>query len=215
MNLKIKICGMKFPDNISETAAVQPDYLGFIFYEKSPRNFENDIPNIPKSIQKVGVFVNASLEETLKKVKQYELDLVQLHGDESPKFCHSLQLKDIKVIKAFSIDNQFNFNILKDYNNYCDYFLFDTKGTNHGGNGITFDWSILKNYTLDKPYFLSGGIGVENSNEVKVFLTKDYSKHCIAIDCNSKLEVSPGIKSIEKTKQLINAFKKMNYENDL
>lgn len=207
MAIQIKICGMKFPDNISEIASLQPDYLGFIFYEKSPRNFENTIPNIDKSIQKVGVFVNASFEIIQEKVKQYGLNLIQLHGDESPEFCHSLQQNKFKVIKAFSIDNQFNFNNLTNYYFYCDYFLFDTKGTNYGGNGITFDWSALKNYHLDKPYFLSGGIGTENIKEVKSFLSKEYSKNCIAIDCNSKLEISPALKSTEKTKQLINAFK--------
>lgn len=207
MAIQIKICGMKFLENIYEIALLQPDYMGFIFYEKSPRNFENDIPALDKSIKKVGVFVNVSLEEIEEKVKQYELDYVQLHGDESPDFCDLLQHKKLKVIKAFSIDNQFNFNILNKYNNYCDYFLFDTKGTKYGGNGITFDWSVLENYHLDKPYFLSGGIGTENIEEVKSFLKNDFSKNCIAIDCNSKLELSPGLKSTEKTKQLINAFK--------
>ena len=207
MAIQIKICGMKFPENINEIASLQPDYMGFIFYEKSLRNFENAIPNIDKSIQKVGVFVNASLEEIKKKVKQYKLDLIQLHGEESPEFCHLVQQENIKVIKAFSIDNQFNFNTLNKYNNYCNYFIFDTKGTNYGGNGITFDWSVLENYKLNKPYFLSGGIGIENTEEVKSFLTKKSSRNCLAIDCNSKLELSPGLKSIEKTKQLINAFK--------
>ena len=207
MAIQIKICGMKFSENISEIALLQPDYLGFIFYEKSPRNFEKTIPVFNKSIKKVGVFVNASFEEIQEKVKQHELDLVQLHGDESPDFCQLLQSNKFKVIKAFSVDNQFNFSELENYYTYCDYFLFDTKGTNYGGNGVTFDWSILENYHLDKRYFLSGGIGLENIDEVKSFLTKDYSKNCIAIDCNSKLEVSPGLKSIQKVKQLINAFK--------
>jgi phosphoribosylanthranilate isomerase len=207
MAVKIKICGMKFAENIREVASLQPDYLGFIFYEKSPRNFETAIPHIDKSIQKVGVFVNASLDEILEKAMQFNLDLVQLHGDESPEFCHSAQQNKLKVIKSFSIDNCFNFNELKKYDNYCDYFLFDTKGTNYGGNGITFDWSVLENYKLDKPYFLSGGIGIATISEVNSFLTKPYSKNCIAIDCNSKLEVAPGLKSTEKTKQLINAFK--------
>ena len=207
MALQIKICGMKFPDNITEIALFQPDYLGFIFYEKSPRNFENDIPNLPKSINKVGVFVNASLEEILEKTTQFELNFVQLHGDESPAFCNLLQQNDIKVIKAFSVDNNINFNELNDYTKFCNYFLFDTKGTNYGGNGFSFDWSVLENYQLDKPYFLSGGIGIENIEEVKSFFTKNYSKNCIAIDCNSKLEISPGLKSKEKVKQLINAFK--------
>ena len=207
MTLQIKICGMKFPKNINEIALLQPDYLGFIFYEKSSRNFDDTIPNFSKSIQKIGVFVNASLDEIQEKVKQYELDLVQLHGDENPEFCHLLQKNKLKVIKAFSIDNQFNFNTLNSYNKFCDYFLFDTKGTNYGGNGYAFDWSVLENYQLDKPYFLSGGIGLENIAKVNSFLTKDYSKNCIAIDCNSKLEVLPGLKSTEKVKQLINAFK--------
>lgn len=207
MRIKIKICGMKFPENISQIADLQPEFLGFIFYDKSPRNFDDRIPVINKSIQKVGVFVNADLEEIQEKVKQYKLDLVQLHGDESAEFCNLLQQNKFKVIKAFSIDNQFNFRILNNYTNFCDYFLFDTKGINYGGNGIPFDWSILENYHLDKPYFLSGGIGPENIEEVKSFLKTDYSKNCIAIDYNSKLEILPGLKSIEKTKQLINAFK--------
>ena len=207
MAIKIKICGMKFSENINEIASLQPDYLGFIFYEKSPRNFENNIPNLPESIQKVGVFVNATLENIQEKVNEYQLDFVQLHGNESSEFCHLLQQNKFKVIKAFSVDNLFNFIALNKYNNYCEYFLFDTKGTNYGGNGYTFDWSVLEKYHLDKPYFLSGGIGTENSDEVKSFLTKEYSKNCIAIDCNSKLELSPGLKSTEKTKQLINAFK--------
>ena len=197
---------MKFLENINEIALLKPDYMGFIFYEKSARNFENTIPILPNFIKKVGVFVNASLEEIVEKVTKYQLDLVQLHGDESPEFCHLLQLNKFKVIKAFSIDNQFIFSRLNNYINFCDYFLFDTKGTNYGGNGITFDWSVLENYHLDKPYFLSGGIGIENIKKVKSFSEKDYAKNCIAIDCNSKLEISTGLKSIEKTKQLINAF---------
>ncbi len=207
MAIKIKICGMKFSENINEIASLQPDYLGFIFYEESPRNFENNIPDFSKSIKKVGVFVNASLEQIEEKVKQYQLDFVQLHGDESPEFCALIESKVSKVIKAFSVDKDFNFNQLHYYENKSTYFLFDTKGTNYGGNGITFDWAVLENYHLDKPYFLSGGIGIENIEEVKSFLTKDYAKNCIAIDCNSKLELSPGLKSTEKIKQLINAFK--------
>lgn len=207
MAIQIKICGMKFPENISDIALLQPDYMGFIFYEKSPRNFENTIPNLPKSIKKVGVFVNASLEEIEEKVLRYELDFVQLHGDESPEFCALIENKLAKVIKAFSIDKDFNFNQLHYYINKCTYFLFDTKGTNYGGNGITFNWSVLEDYHLDKPYFLSGGIGTENIKPVKSFLAKEYSKNCIAIDCNSKLEIASGLKSTKKTKQLINAFK--------
>lgn len=207
MAIQIKICGMKFPENISEIALLQPDYLGFIFYGKSPRYFESTIPNIEKSIQKVGVFVNASLEDIQEKVNEHRLDLVQLHGDESPEFCHSLAIKNIKVIKSFNMHNKFNFNTLNNYNKSCDYFLFDTKGNNYGGNGITFDWSILENYHLNKPYFLSGGIGIETSKDIRSFFKKEYSKNCIAIDCNSKLESFPGLKLKEKTRQFLNAIK--------
>ena len=207
MAIKIKICGMKFPENIKEIAALQPDYLGFIFYEKSPRYFENSIPNIDNSIKKVGVFVNASYEEIEEKIKLYNLDFAQLHGDESPEFCSLIENNIVKVIKSFSIDNKFNFNDLNKYANYCTYFLFDTKGNNYGGNGITFDWSVLKNYHLQKPYFLSGGIGIENTAKLEVFLKKKHAKNCLAIDCNSKFEIEPGLKNSKTLKEFIQNLK--------
>ncbi|MFN3968316.1 phosphoribosylanthranilate isomerase [Flavobacterium sp.] len=207
METKIKICGMKHPENIMEIAALQPDYLGFIFYDKSPRNFEDIIPQLAKSIQKVGVFVNATFEEIQEKATTHKLDLVQLHGDESPELCLSLQQNKLKVIKSFSIDNAFNFNSLSKYFYNCDYFLFDTKGANYGGNGIAFDWRILERYYLNKPYFLSGGIGLENLTDLKSFFQKDYAKKCIAIDGNSQFEIEPGLKNPETLKTFIQNLK--------
>ncbi|WP_396193694.1 phosphoribosylanthranilate isomerase [Flavobacterium sp.] len=207
METKIKICGMKHPENILEIAALQPDYLGFIFYAKSPRYVENEIPTLDQSIQKVGVFVNATLEEIMEKVTTHVLNLVQLHGEESPEFCSSLQQKKLKVIKSFNIDNLFNFNILNKYFNSCDHFLFDTKGTNYGGNGTTFDWRILEKYSLDKPYLLSGGIGPDNITDLKDFFQKDYAKQCIAIDSNSQFEIEPGLKNPETIKTFMQNFK--------
>lgn len=207
MAVKIKICGMKFPENISEIAALQPDYLGFIFYEKSPRFFENNIPVFDKSIKKVGVFVNASYEEIQEKINRYDLDLVQLHGEESAEFCALIETNLIKVIKAFNINKNFNFNTLNNYINYCSYFLFDTKGNNYGGNGLAFDWTILKNYHLQKPYILSGGIGLGNAMEIELFLKKKYAKNCLAIDLNSKFEIEPGLKSRETLKEFIQNIK--------
>jgi phosphoribosylanthranilate isomerase len=207
METKIKICGMKHPENILEIAALQPDYLGFIFYEKSPRYVENEIPTLDKSIQKVGVFVNATLEEIMEKVTTHGLNLVQLHGEESPVLCSSLQQNKLKVIKSFNIDNLFNFNILNEYFNSCDYFLFDTKGTNYGGNGTTFDWRILEKYSLDKPYLLSGGIGPDNISDLKDFFQKNYAKHCIAIDGNSQFEIEPGLKNPETLKTFMQNLK--------
>lgn len=200
---------MKSTENIDGIALLKPDYLGFIFYEKSPRYFESPIPNFDASIKKVGVFVNASYEEIKEKVKRYNLDLVQLHGDESPDFCALIETNLSKVIKSFSIDNEFDFNILNKYINYCSYFLFDTKGINHGGNGIAFDWSLLKNYHLHKPYFLSGGIGLENLEDLKWFLEKKHAKKCFAIDLNSRFEAAPGIKNPKTLNDFITSLKQM------
>ncbi|MCK5637993.1 MAG: phosphoribosylanthranilate isomerase, partial [Flavobacteriaceae bacterium] len=157
--MKLKICGMKYPDNIKSVATLQPDYLGFIFYEKSKRNFDGIIPEIPNQIKKTGVFVNATKEFILEKVKRYNLKVVQLHGNESVSFCKEMRQNNIEVIKVFSVGEVFDFDQLKVYENVCDYFLFDTKGKEKGGNGITFNWKLLDNYSSNKPYFLSGGIG--------------------------------------------------------
>ena len=207
MAVKIKICGMKFPENMEEIALLKPDYLGFIFYEKSTRYFKNIIPNIDNSIQKVGVFVNATYAEIKEKVKHYKLDLVQLHGEETPELCHKIETKLVKVIKSFSVDNEFNLNTLELYKNSCSYFLFDTKRKQYGGNGVTFDWNILEKYSLDKPYFLSGGIGIENSTALKDFLKKEFAKNCYVIDLNSKFETEPGMKNPETVNDFIKKIK--------
>lgn len=200
-SVHIKICGMKFPENILETSQLQPDFMGFIFYEKSPRNLDAKIPEVSNEIKKVGVFVNPAYEEVQEKIEKYDLDVVQLHGNETPEFCQMIENNLTKVIKAFSVDNSFDFSILDNYKNQCSYFLFDTKGESFGGNGIPFDWSILKKYTLEKPYFLSGGISLENTEKLFDFFKEDYSKNCFAIDINSKFEISPGLKDIAKLKE--------------
>ncbi len=209
--MKLKICGMKFPENIDAISKLKPDYLGFIFWQKSSRFFEGILPELPKSIQKVGVFVDSNLEDIISKVEQYELDLVQLHGNESVSYCEQLKLKKIQTIKAFSIDSEFDFNVLNEYKQVCDYFLFDTKGKLPGGNGITFDWKILEQYNLNKPYFLSGGIGLQEITKIKEFIKSDYSKNCIAIDVNSKFEIEPGLKNEKE----LSKFKNLLNENEL
>lgn len=201
---------MKFPENIEEIAALQPDYLGFIFYGKSPRNFEKDIPELDKSIQKVGVFVNASFEDIQEKVTQYGLDLVQLHGEESPEFCSKIEVNLVKVIKSFSMDNQFNFKNLENYKTVCSYFLFDTKGQQYGGNGTAFDWELLAQYQLDQPYFLSGGIGPESEIDLKHFFQKEYAKNCIAVDLNSRFEIEPGLKNAKNLQSFIQNLKQVS-----
>lgn len=205
--------------NPKEVAALQPDYLGFIFWEPSSRFFDREIPTLPVEINKIGVFVDASVEDVLEKIKKYRLNGVQLHGKESPKYCKSLrysyntlkqdQVFDLEIIKVFSIKDEFDFSILQPYEEICDYFLFDTKGKLPGGNGYTFDWSVLKNYPSTKPYFLSGGIGLDNSKQIEEFLGRPESKYCYAIDVNSMFEEAPGLKNIEDLKE----FKKILIDN--
>ena len=188
---------MKYSENIGETAEILPDYMGFIFYEKSLRFFEGNLPELPNSVQKVGVFVNAPISDILQKIKKYNLQLVQLHGNESPEICEILKIIDIQVIKVFSVDDNFNFETLAPYETVCDYFLFDTKGENQGGNGTTFNWEILQNYPSKKPFFLSGGIGLEQIKRIKELNLPIY-----AIDVNSKFETKPGLKNTLLLKQL-------------
>jgi len=205
--MKIKICGMKYQENIKSVAELQPDYLGFIFYEKSKRNFDRLIPEINNEIIKTGIFVNESINFILNKIKEYQLKAVQLHGGESPEFCKELLRNQIEVIKVFSVDENFDFEILNNYEEVCDYFLFDTKGKERGGNGIAFDWNLLENYKSKKPYFLSGGLGLNEVEDLSNFFKTEVSKYCYALDVNSKFEDKPGLKNIQKLKLFIQDLK--------
>jgi phosphoribosylanthranilate isomerase len=196
--MKLKVCGMKYADNIREVAKLSPDFMGFIFYPKSKRFVGDDfiMPEISSEIKKVGVFVNDSVENISDKVKKYNLSFVQLHGDESADFCKRIS-EEVKVIKAFGIDDDFDFSILKKYENCCEYFLFDTKSDEYGGSGKDFDRNLLWNYRLSKPYFLSGGISLEEVRNQKSEVRNAY-----ALDVNSKFETKPGFKDIKKLKLL-------------
>ena len=212
VGVRIKICGMKYPDNILEVGSLLPDYMGFIFWEKSARYFDGIIPNLPKSIKKVGVFVNESVAEIQAKREQYDLQAVQLHGNESVEFCDTLKKvlpKDIEIIKVFSILDTFDFETLKPFESVCNYFLFDTKGKLPGGNGTTFDWKVLENYPSPKPFFLSGGIGIEEIESVNEILKTNLPLH--AIDVNSKFEIEPGLKNIELCRDAV--LQRLNQKN--
>nr|WP_299388337.1 phosphoribosylanthranilate isomerase [Allomuricauda sp.] len=214
--MKLKVCGMKF--NPGEVARLSPDYLGFIFWEPSARFFDGNMPELPKEIKKVGVFVDAPLNEVIDKINTYALDAVQLHGKESPEYCEALRSSQfvleshdghpkqvqVDVIKVFSIKDSFDFTVLGPYENVCDYFLFDTKGKLPGGNGYGFDWTLLKEYPSTKPYFLSGGIGLESASKLQAFLDSPASRHCKVIDVNSRFEIEPGLKDVDQ----LNEFKK-------
>lgn len=206
--MRLKVCGMRNSDNIKELLEFNPDYMGFIFYEKSSRFVgeeldEDLLKSFPNTVKKVGVFVNATQAYILDKVKKYALDYVQLHGEEMPDFCRNLKFKGVNIIKAFSVDNQFNFGKLLNFKPYCDYFLFDTKGDLKGGNGLTFDWSVLRRYDNDKPFFLAGGIDLDNAAQARELAgLKIHS-----LDVNSKFEISPALKDIDKLSELIKILK--------
>ena len=206
---------MKFPENIQEIALLEPDFLGFIFYENSVRNYtENTIVSIPNSINKVGVFVNERHEKIIKTIQKYDLNIIQLHGKETESYCLELinQLNhnqlNTKIIKSFSVDDYFVFQTLNDYQ-MVDYFLFDTKGKLPGGNGTKFNWKVLDKYHLEKPYFLSGGIGLDDVKSIKEFIKTPASKYCFALDVNSQFEIEAGLKNKEKLHQ----FKTQLYES--
>ncbi len=201
--MKIKVCGLRNAENIKAVAALNPDYMGFIFYDKSPRFVDKlqieALEAIPSTINKTAVFVNENADTINKLIDKYNFDFIQLHGNEQPDFCNSFRDKAI-VIKAFGISNDFDFKQLNSYKKKVDLFLFDTKTESHGGSGITFDWNILDKYELDIPFFLSGGISIDNIEEVK------YINHprFYGVDLNSKFEMSPGLKSIEKLEKAFN-----------
>ena len=196
---------MKFPENILEVGALLPDFMGFIFWEKSSRYFDDEIPMLPKSIKKVGVFVDESFEIVVSKIDKHNLDCIQLHGNESIEFCKKLKELPIEIIKVFSIKDNFDFEILNEFESVCDYFLFDTKGELPGGNGTTFDWNLLKKYPSNIPFFLSGGIGIEEIN-----LLKDMNLPIYGIDVNSKFETQPGLKNIELLKSFQSQIEILN-----
>jgi phosphoribosylanthranilate isomerase len=196
--MKLKVCGMKYQDNIEAVANLQPDFLGFIFHEQSPRHFEGVINDLPNSIHKVGVFVDKTVEFIANHIEKHKLSVIQLHGHESPEMCRILKSTNAKVIKVFSIKDTFDFSVLVPYEKVCDYYLFDTKGKLPGGNGYAFNWDILTDYPSTKPFFLSGGIGLDQVEDLKKFQESSASEYCFAIDVNSKLEIEAGLKNIEE-----------------
>lgn len=208
-SIKIKICGLRELANIQAIAQppAVPDYVGFIFYKKSKRFVGEDFklktsPYLPKTIHRVGVFVNSSLLYIQNKIKHYQLSHVQLHGDESPAFCQMIKKTGVQIIKAFAIDNDFDFSFLAKYKQYVHYFLFDTKTKHYGGSGRTFNWQLLDNYDQAVPFFISGGIGLENITNVLISAKqKNWNIH--AIDANSRLEIAPALKDVAKVKQFV------------
>ena len=204
-NLKIKVCGMKFTQNREEVEKLPIDFLGFIFYPKSKRfvgkGAEPGLFNAAKT--KVGVFVDENAFEILGLAKNFGFEFVQLHGKENPKTCQLLRNQGVKVIKAFNLNESFKFEKLQEYETAVDYFLFDTKTDLPGGSGKKFNWQILKNYTGNVPFFLSGGINPDDAEKIKQL----EHPQLFGIDLNSGFEDEPGVKNIEKLTEFINKVK--------
>ncbi|QMU65507.1 MAG: phosphoribosylanthranilate isomerase [Flavobacteriaceae bacterium] len=196
---------MKYVDNIRLIADMKPDYMGFIFYKKSMRNFEGIMPELPKPVKKTGVFVNEGYTMVVSTVKKHLLEVIQLHGDEPVKYIQELKnhlSSKVEIIKVFGIKDDFDFEVLKPYENEVDYFLFDTKGKERGGNGVKFDWNVLKNYPFSTPFFLSGGI--EPGDVEEIIKIKASGLPVYAVDINSRFETKPGLKNIKEVRKFKN-----------
>ena len=206
--LVIKVCGMREAENIREVEALGINWMGLIFWPKSSR-YVSEMPDyLPQDVKRVGVFVNEDLDTVKKKADDYALNLIQLHGSESPDYVRALKAPSSinpltsSIIKAFNIATADDFEQTKDYEGLVDYFLFDTKGPSVGGNGVQFDWDVLKDYHGKTPFLLSGGIGPDDAERIHAF----HHLQCIGIDLNSRFELSPGLKDINKLKTFIQAL---------
>ena len=199
---------MRDAQNLQEICLLQPDFVGFIFYPPSKRfvgeNFDPVLlRSVPNNIQKVGVFVNETRKNILEKKEKYDLDLIQLHGEESPAFCADLGKENIQLIKAFSISETFDFQMTEPYLSCVNYFLFDTKTPQYGGSGKKFDWNLLEKYFFEKPFLLSGGIGAEDIAEIK----KIQIPNLYGLDLNSQFETAPACKDVQKIHTFIKRLK--------
>lgn len=201
--MRIKVCGVRDPENISALMQLPVDMMGLFFHEKSPRCVDerdaDRINALSLTIPKVGVFVDASPRVVLKKIERFKLQLVQLHGQESPNFCRILRSKGIPVIKAFRVMTIEDLKTCSLYEDCCDYFLFDTPDTILGGSGVKFDWKILSTYTRTKPFFISGGITPEDASIINHL---DFPQ-LFAVDLNCGFEIEPGIKDIDSIRKFL------------
>lgn len=205
--MRVKVCGMTLPEQLEQLGSIGVTFAGFIFYAKSPRYVFKHMTTTQirkeNSVNKVGVFVNASIEEVLHMVDECRLHMVQLHGDETPKYCEKIA-DYVSVVKAFRISENDNLEwMIRPYMDVCDMFMFDTMGAGYGGTGKKFNWNMLKDASIGKPFFLSGGIEPGDEEKLKEFTELPVGKALFSVDINSKFEISPGIKDIPKVKEFV------------
>jgi phosphoribosylanthranilate isomerase len=210
--MRIKVCGMTLPEQVTALDAMGVDFAGFIFYPKSPRYVANKISaekmrKIKGHIAKVGVFVNEPYDDMMRTVEEYRLDMVQLHGDETPFFCEKVA-NYVTVVKAFRLsDNDPIDWIVRPYHESTDMYMFDTMGAGYGGTGKKFDWNDLKAASINKLFFLSGGIEPGDEESIKTFIKEPVAQKLFSIDINSKFEIAPGVKDVKKVKQFVENLK--------
>jgi phosphoribosylanthranilate isomerase len=210
----IKVCGMRYPGNIRQLASINVNWIGFIFYKKSPRFLSLDYTELDDQLsatshqpERVGVFVNASVEEMIETALRYKLNYLQLHGNESPAVCYTLYKRGYSLIKAFSIATEKDLIQTKGYEDKVEYFLFDTKCEGYGGSGKRFDWAVLSSYTGKTPFLLSGGITPGNIEDVRRF----QHPRLHGIDLNSGFETKPGLKDIDKINSFFKEIQTINH----
>lgn len=213
--MKVKVCGLRRPDDMAALASIGADYLGLVLYPHSPRYAPSSAlstwiataPEALREVSLVGVFVNAEIEEVLNAVHDYRLDVAQLHGDESPDYCRELHafrslsyLRHLRLVKAFRVDAQFDFAQAATFAPFCEAVLFDTRADQYGGTGQSFDWTLLERYRGPLPFWLSGGIGPEHVLAVKQL----QHPWLWGVDLNSRFETAPGEKDVALIEQFIN-----------
>lgn len=206
--LRIKVCGMLHTDNIAAVAALRPEYMGFIFYAKSPRYVAALDPKklsyaLPSEVRRTGVFVNTPLKEILQTAERYDLNTLQLHGTESPETCQELRNLGYEIIKVFSVEREADLLVTTLYEECCDLFLFDTRTPDHGGSGVRFDWHILESYNGETPFFLSGGISPLDAHEI----SKLNHPRLYGVDLNSRFEIEAGLKNTDLLERFIKTIR--------
>jgi phosphoribosylanthranilate isomerase len=211
--MRVKVCGMTQLDQIRKLDEMGVDFAGLIFYPKSPRYAGKNISGeqlkkLKLRIGKVGVFVNTAYEQMMRTVDEYGLDMVQLHGDETPRACEQIA-NYVTVIKVFRLSEQDPISwITKSFDDACDMFMFDTMGAGYGGTGKKFNWDLLKVADIDKLFFLSGGIEAEDTDKLRSFFREEVSKKLFSIDINSRFETHAGVKDLVKIKSFLESLTK-------
>lgn len=205
----VKVCGMRDADNIRQVEQCGADWMGFIFFARSPRFVADEPEYLPPAQKRVGVFVNASYEEITDRVETFALDAVQLHGKETPELCSRLHADGLTVVKAFSLRSADDVTATDAYEGVCDYFLFDTPTAAYGGSGRRFDWALLQSYCGATPFLLSGGLSPDSLGDLATFSHPQWA----GIDLNSGFETQPALKNPQTLKLFISKFRKQYEQN--